>query len=64
MNPCRRGDDRGEMIFRFPILLETGERDPEQYGVMIDAMRQGKPDIPAPRIVPRGSQGWCRDDPE
>jgi hypothetical protein len=40
------------MIFRFPILLETGERDPKQYGVMIDAVRQGKPDIPAPESYP------------
>jgi hypothetical protein len=64
MNPCRRGDDGGEMIFRFPILLLTGKRGPKPYGVMINAMRQGKPDIPAPRIVPRGSQVWCRDNPE
>ena len=52
------------MIFRFPILLETGERGPKPYGVKIDARRQGTPGIPAPRIVPRGSQVWCRDNPE
>ena len=52
------------MIFRFPILLLPGERGPKQYDVMIDAVRQGKPHIPAPRIVPKDSQVGCRDNPE
>jgi pimeloyl-ACP methyl ester carboxylesterase len=51
--------------FNFPILLLTGERSPKLYGEeMIAVMRQCKPDIPAPLIVPNGTHSMHRDNPE
>jgi esterase len=50
--------------FNFPILLVTGERSPKIYGEMTGAMRQCKPDIPAPLIVPNGTHLMHRDNPE
>lgn len=41
--------------FNFPVLLLNGERSPKRYGVMYAAMRQCKPDIPAPIIVPNAT---------
>jgi pimeloyl-ACP methyl ester carboxylesterase len=48
----------------FPVLLLSGERSQKSYGMMIAAMRQCKPDIPAPVIVPNGTHGMHRDNPE
>jgi len=50
--------------FNFPVLLLNGERSPELYGKMIAVMRQCKPDIPAPLIVPKGTHSMHRDNPE
>ena len=50
--------------FTFPILLLNGERSPKRYNVMIGAMKQCKPDIPAPLIVPNGTHGMHRDNPQ
>jgi esterase len=40
--------------FNFPILLVTGEFSPKENAEMQNAMRQCKPDIPEPIIVPKG----------
>ena len=50
--------------FNFPVLLLTGERSQKIYGMMIAAMRQCKPDIPAPLIVPNGTHFMHLDNPE
>jgi esterase len=50
--------------FNFPILLLNGERSPKRYGEMFAAMRQCKPDIPAPVIVPNCTHSMQRDNPE
>ena len=50
--------------FNFPILLLNGERSPKRYGEMFAAMRQCKPDIPAPLIVPNAAHAMNRDNPE
>lgn len=50
--------------FDFPVLLLTGERSPKLYGEMIAVMRQCKPDIPAPLIVPKGTHSMHGDNPE
>ena len=39
----------------FPILLLNGEKSPKLFGEYIAAMRQCKPDIPAPLIVPNAT---------
>jgi pimeloyl-ACP methyl ester carboxylesterase len=41
--------------FTFPVLTLTGERSPKRYGETYGAMRQCKPDIPAPLIVPNAT---------
>jgi esterase len=50
--------------FNFPVLLLNGERSPKRYGGMFAAMRQCKPDISAPLIVPNGTHSMNRDNPE
>jgi esterase len=50
--------------FKFPVLLLNGERSPKLYGEMLTVMRQCKPDIPAPLIVPKGTHSMHRDNPE
>ena len=50
--------------FNFPVLLLNGERSPKHYGVMMGAMRQCKPDISPPLIVPKGTHSMHRDNPE
>ena len=47
----------------FPILLLNGEKSPKFYGEMIAVMRQCKPDIPAPIIVPNAGHSMHRDNP-
>jgi esterase len=51
--------------FNFPILLVSGERSPKLYGEMNDVLRQCKPDIPAPIMVPKGwHSNMHRQNPE
>jgi len=50
--------------FNFPVLLLTGERSPKRYGETYGAMRQCKPDIPAPVIVPNAAHVMQRINPE
>ena len=50
--------------FSFPILLLNGERSPKLYEEMIAVMRQCKPDIPAPLIVPNATHTMHRDNPQ
>ena len=50
--------------FNFPVLLLTGERSPIRYGKTYSVMRQCKPDIPAPVIVPNASHSMNRENPE
>jgi len=50
--------------FNFPILLLIGERSPKHNGIMIEAIRQCKPEILAPLIVPNGTHLMHRDNPE
>ena len=50
--------------FNFPVLLLNGERSPKRYGAMFAAMRQCKPDISAPLIVPNGTHFMNRENPE
>jgi pimeloyl-ACP methyl ester carboxylesterase len=50
--------------FNFPILLLNGEKSPKLYGGMFTIMRQCKPDIPAPLIVPNAGHSMNRDNPE
>jgi len=40
--------------FNFPILLLSGERSPKLYAEFNAVLRQCKPDIPAPLIIPNG----------
>jgi len=40
--------------FNFPILVLGGEKSPKLYGEMNAVLRQCKPDIPAPLIIPTG----------
>ena len=47
-----------------PVLLLNGERSPKRYGAMFAAMRQCKPDISAPLIVPNGTHFMNRENPE
>jgi esterase len=47
----------------FPILLLTGEQSPKIYGEIITVLRQCKPDIPAPIIVPKGTHAMHRSNP-
>lgn len=49
--------------FSFPILLLTGEKSPKLYGEFIAAMRQCKPDITAPLIVPNAGHPMNRENP-
>ena len=61
--------ERGEVScadiqkFNFPILLLNGERSPKHFGEMSAALRQCKPDIPAPLIVPKGTHGMHNTNP-
>jgi esterase len=48
----------------FPVLLLNGERSPKRYGGMFAAMRQCKPDISAPLIVPNSTHFMNRENPE
>jgi pimeloyl-ACP methyl ester carboxylesterase len=41
--------------FNFPVLLLNGERSPKIYSLTYAAMRQCKPDIPPPLIVPNAA---------
>jgi len=50
--------------FNFPVLLLNGERSPKRYGEMMAAMRQCKPDIPAPVVVPKAAHSMNRENPE
>ena len=49
--------------FTFPILLLNGEKSPKLYGEMFTIMRQCKPDIPAPLIVPNAGHSMHRENP-
>jgi esterase len=49
--------------FNFPILLLSGEKSPKLYGEMFTIMRQCKPDIPAPLIVPNAGHSMHRENP-
>ena len=68
---CTELGDRGNFScadiqkFNFPILLVAGEKSAKLYGQMLDALRQCKPDIPAPISVPTGVHGSMhRQNPE
>ena len=68
---CTELGDRGNFScadirkFNFPILLMAGEKSAKLYGQMLDALRQCKPDIPAPIVVPKGVHGSMhRQNPE
>jgi pimeloyl-ACP methyl ester carboxylesterase len=67
---CTESGERGKFScadiqkFNFPILLLNGERSPKLYEEMIAVMRQCKPDIPAPLIVPKATHTMHRDNPE
>jgi esterase len=50
--------------FNFPVFLLNGERSPKRYGGMFAAMRQCRPDISAPLIVPNGTHFMNRENPE
>ena len=50
--------------FNFPVLLLNGERSPKRFGEMNASLRQCKPDIPAPVIVPNASHSMNRENPE
>jgi esterase len=50
--------------FNFPILLLNGEMSPKLYGEFIGAMKQCKPDIPYPLIVPKAAHFMHRQNPE
>ena len=47
----------------FPILLLNGEKSPKLYGEMFKIMRQCKPDIPAPLIIPNAGHNMHRENP-
>jgi esterase len=49
--------------FNFPILLLTGEQSPKIYAEIITVLRQCKPDIPAPIIVPKGTHSMHASNP-
>ena len=49
--------------FNFPVLLLNGEKSPKLYGEMFTIMRQCKPDIPAPLIVPNAAHNMHRENP-
>jgi len=68
---CTESGERGQFgcaeiqRFNFPILLVGGEKSQKVYGEMIATMRQCKPDIPAPIIVPKGGHAMMhRQNPE
>jgi pimeloyl-ACP methyl ester carboxylesterase len=50
--------------FTFPVLLLNGERSPKRYSAMFSAMRQCKPNIPTPIIVPNAAHRMQHDNPE
>src|SRR4030042_1836916 len=51
--------------FNFPILLLSGEKSPKLYGEFNAILRQCKPDLPAPVIVPNGVHSTMhRNNPE
>ena len=50
--------------FNFPILVMDGKKDAKLYGDMMIALRQCKPDIPTPIIVPNGGHYSHKEDPE
>ena len=49
--------------FNFPILLLNAGQGEKLYSEMNAAMRQCKPDIPAPIIVPNAAHGMHRENP-
>jgi len=49
--------------FNIPILLLNGGRGQKLYVDMNAAIRQGKPDIPAPLIVPNAGHNIHRENP-
>ncbi len=49
--------------FNFPVLLLNGERSPKRFAEGNAALRQCKPDIPAPIIVPNASHSMNRENP-
>ena len=49
--------------FNFPILLLNAGRGEKLYSEMNAAMRQCKPDIPAPIIVPNAAHSMHRENP-
>jgi len=67
---CTESGERGKFScadiqkFKFPILLLNGERSMKLYSEMSAVMRQCKPDIPAPLIVPKGTHLSHRSNPE
>ena len=51
--------------FNFPILVLSGEKSPKLYGEFNAVLRQCKPDIPAPLIIPNGVHAVMhRNNPE
>ena len=50
--------------FQFPVLLINGARSWKGFGEMGAAMRQCKPEIPAPLIVPNAAHLMHRDNPD
>jgi len=66
------GTDRGErgniscadvQKFNVPILLLTGEQSPKIYSEIITILRQCKPNIPAPTVVPKGTHSMHASNP-
>ena len=53
----------GIQKLNFPILLLNGEKSPKLFGEYISAMRQCKPKIPAPLIVPNAGHSMNRENP-
>ena len=50
--------------FNFPVLLLDGKKDAKRFVDMMTAIRQCKPDIPTPIIVPNGGHYSHKEDPE
>lgn len=49
--------------FAFPVLILNGERSPKLYGDMSAAMRQCKPDLAVPVIVPEAAHNMHFNNP-
>ena len=62
--------DRGNLTcddilkFSFPILLLTGEKSPKHYGEIYEALRECRPDLPEPTVVPNGTHAMHSVNPE